>query len=278
MRNLIKNKIIDSGREYLQLLSLFICLILPTIVNLSEKMKDIFGGQKPNFETAKYYYLMLSGNIVIGILLGLYVLFNFIRKVNKESILNKGNVYHKHTYAWYWFCSKILGYNKCSLVLVPIQMQFKLVIRDTFKEYPFIENMFPTENCCLVQVTKKGIDNQCTEFTLIIEDTYLIKENQIPEKYLNMALIRITRSSDKIGKRVYSENFIDTIVQEIRLLPEDSIINIFATTNPKNTYEIAKKGLFLAERSNISMAKVFQQEGYGERKFKEKPYTVINRY
>lgn len=270
-----KNIIVDSGREYLQLLSLCICFVFPKLVNLSEIIRTILGGQKPNFETVKYYYLMILGNWVIGLLLALYVLFNFIRKSNKETILNKGNVYHKHNYAWYWICSKILGYDKCNLVLVPIQMQFKLVLRDTFKEYPFNEGMFPNE-CCQVNVTTKNENNQSNKFTLIIEDTYPIKDIQIPERYLNMYLIRITRLSDKIGKRVYCEEFIDSIVEEIRLLPEDSIVNIFATTNPKNTYEISKKGFFLAERSNIAKVNVFQQDQSGERKFIEKPYVVIN--
>lgn len=274
---IIKNKIVDSGREYLQILLLVISFMFPIFVNMSEIIRTILGGQNPNLDNAKYYYLMLSGNNVIGLLFVLYILFNFIRKANKETILNKGNIYHNHTYAWYWFCSKILGYDKCNLVLVPIQMQFKLVVRDTFKEYPFFENMFLNEDGRQVQMTKKSVDNHCNEFTLIIEDTYPIKEKQIPEKYLNMPLIKLTRSCNTVGKRVYSEKFIDTIVQEIRLLPEDSIINIFATTNPKNTYEIAKKGLFLAERSNIIMVNVFQQEGSGERLFKDKPYTVINR-
>lgn len=271
----VKNIIIDSGREYLQLLSLCICFVFPKLVNLSEIFRTILGGQKPDFETAKYYYLMISGNWVIGLLLALYVLFTFIRKSNKETILNKGNVYHKHNYAWYWICSKILGYDKCNLVLVPIQMQFKLVLRDTFKEFPFNEGIFPNE-CCPANVTTKNENNQSNKFTLIIEDTYPIKDIQIPEKYLNMYLIRITRLSDKIGKRVYCEEFIDSIVKEIRLLPEDSIVNIFATTNPKNTYEIAKKGFFLAERSNIAKVNVFQQDQDGERKFIEKPYVVIN--
>lgn len=104
--------------------------------------------------------------------------------------------------------------------------------------------MFPNEDCSQVQVTKKSVDNHCNEFTLIIEDTYPIKEKQIPEKYLNMTLIKLTRSCNTIGKRVYSEKFIDTIVQEIRLLPEDSIINIFATTNPRIHMKLQKRDYF----------------------------------
>lgn len=275
MFKFIKNKVIDSGREYLQILSLIICLKLPALVNLSEIIRTILGGQEPNFETAKYYYLMLSGDYVIGFLLSLYVLFNYVRKANKDTVLNRGNVYHRHFYHWYWFCSKILGYDKCNLILVPIQMQFKLVLRDTFKEYPLPEDIFPIE-CCKVKTTKKNEGNISNTFTFVIEDTYPIKDVQIPEKYLKHSLVRITRLSEKIGKRVYCEEFVDSIVEEIRLLPEDSIINIFATTNPKNNYEIAKKALSLAERSNLIKVNVFQQEESGDRLFNDKEYTVIN--
>jgi len=74
----VKNIIVDSGREYLQLLSLCICLVFPKLVNLSKIIRILLGGQKPDFETAKYYYLMILGNWVIGLLLVLYVLIIYL--------------------------------------------------------------------------------------------------------------------------------------------------------------------------------------------------------
>lgn len=272
----IKNKITDSGREYLQILSLFVCFCLPTIANVSEIIRTILGGQELDFETAKYYYLMLSGNWIIGFLLMVYVLFNFFRKSNKETILNKGNVYHRHTYTWYLFCSKVLGYDKCNLVLVPIYMQFKLILADTFKEYPLNESLFMEKNYN-IQITKNITPNMTSKvFNVVIEDTYPIEDNQIPEEYLELNMIRIKRTSNKVGERVYCRDLIDSVVEEIRLLPEDSTINVFATTNPKNTYEIVKKGLCLADRSNIKRVNVFQQKGFGKREFEKKSYTVLN--
>ncbi|MBU5304832.1 hypothetical protein [Eubacterium callanderi] len=272
----IKNKIIDSSREILQIISLIACFIFPRVVNLSEIIRTILGGENPNFETAKYYYLMLSGNWTIGFLVALYVLFNFFRKSNKEIILNKGNIYHKHSYAWYWFCSKILGYEKCSLILVPIFMQFKLVLKDTFKEYPLDNSFFP-EKECEVQIIK-NIDNDKAifeEVNLVIEDTYPIQDSQIPRNNVDLNVIKIKRISEKIGKRVYCRTFVDSIVEIIRELPEGTILNIFATTNPKHTYEIAKKGISLAERSNIKRVNIFQQKGNGKREFENKKNKVL---
>lgn len=260
----------------MQIISLIACFIFPRVVNLSEIIRTILGGENPNFETAKYYYLMLSGNWTIGFLVALYVLFNFFRKSNKEIILNKGNIYHKHSYVWYWFCSKILGYEKCSLILVPIFMQFKLVLKDTFKEYPLDNSFFP-EKECEVQIIK-NIDNDKAifeEVNLVIEDTYPIQDSQIPRNNVDLNVIKIKRISEKIGKRVYCRTFVDSIVEIIRELPEGTILNIFATTNPKHTYEIAKKGISLAERSNIKRVNIFQQKGNGKREFENKKNKVL---
>lgn len=270
------NKINDSSREILQIISLIICFILPKIVNLSEVIRSILGVEIPTIETAKYYYLMLSGNWTIGALLSLYILFNFLRKSNKDTVLNKGNIYHDHSYCWYWFCSKVLGYEKCNLILVPMYMQFKLVLNDTFKEYPLDGNMFPNEECEVEIIKETAKNNDLMDsINLILEDTYPIHSNQIPFNYANINTIIIKKISDKIGKRVYCTEFIDSVVEVIRDLPENITINIFATTNPKNTYEIIKKGISLSERSNIKQVNVFQQKSYEERCFENKPIKVL---
>lgn len=142
----IKNFILDSSRELMQILILFICLIAPTMFNLAGIIKMILGEASPTIENAKYYYLMLSGNGTIGILFAVYVLI-WIRKSNKHKLFNRGNIYHNKPYWWYWLCSKILGYQKCNLILVPISTQYKLILRETFEEYPFGDSDFPQRNC-----------------------------------------------------------------------------------------------------------------------------------
>lgn len=89
-------KIIDNGRAIIQILLLVFCFLFPKHVNLSEIIRTLFGGQSPDFSTAKYYYLMQSGNCTMGILLATIVLFKFIRKSNEEKILLKGNIYHDY--------------------------------------------------------------------------------------------------------------------------------------------------------------------------------------
>ena len=125
-------KIRDWKRPYTQLVILLATLAIPSIIDVASIIRRIFSTNDLNFDNAKYFFLMKLGNGIIGIVFMLIVLYVWIRKSNKSSLLNTGDLYHDHLYAGYWICSKILGYRKCSLIRVPIAMQFKLVIRDTF--------------------------------------------------------------------------------------------------------------------------------------------------
>lgn len=265
--------ILDKRREISQIILLLICLFLPCLINLSEKIKFLFGAKDPNFDTAIYYYLMKAGNPIIGIVLMFFILFKLVRSSNKNNILNKGNRYHDHSYIWYWFCSNILGYESCNLVLVPIHMQIKLVVRDTFKNFPLNDDMFSE---CNNEVFKRitNVEYKTDNINLILEDTYFIRDAQINEVDLNKFTIRISRKIEDEGTRSYSSTFVDEVVTSLRDLPEDTNVNIFATINPKHCYEISKKGIALANRGNLKQVFVYQQEDYsGKRKF-EKRYKI----
>ncbi len=270
---MIKNIIVDSERELFQIFSLLVCLFTPTYINLSEIIKFILGDERITFDNAKYYYLMNSGNWTMGGLMALYILINVIRKSNKEKILNRKNFYHNKPYCWYWFCSKILGYEKCNLILVPIYTQFKLVLRGTFEDYPFDEEIFPNTECNIK--VKKIINTGENNINLIIIDTYNIDLKQIPKKFRGNNTIIIKRVAKRLGERVYSKELIEHVIEEVRSLEENITLNIFATTNPKHTYEIARKAIALGERSNVKHVNVFQQESYAERNFNDKEYKII---
>ncbi len=272
----IKNFILDSVRELIQIFSLIICLIAPTIINLAGIIKTLLGDGSPTIENAKYYYLMNSGNWTMGFLIALYVLFCIIRKSNKEKIYNKGNIYHNKPYWWYWICSNILGYEKCNLILVPIYTQYKLILRDTFEEYPFEESFFPQKECQInVEINMNETNPNSKDINLIIQDTYPISYNQIPANFKTNTTISVKRDFLRFGERVYSKELVDTVVEEIRKLSDGVTLNIFSTTNPKNTFEIVKKAISLAERGNVKHVNVFQQNSDGERIFANKPHRVM---
>ena len=263
-------KIIDNGRPILQILLFVLCVFFPKFVNLSEIIRTLLGGQSPDFSTAKYYYLMQSGNCTMGILLAIIILFKYIRKSNEEKILYSGNIYHDYPYIWFWFCSKILGYNSCNLILVPIAMQYKLVIRGTFEKYPIPEESFPEKDInVVVKYDNKDAEN-VNEVNLILEDTYPITENQIPKpkKHLRRIIIKHDRKDDV--SRIYNIKFLKEIWKVVRVLPEKAIVNIYSTTNPRHNYEIARQAFSLANRGNIKELYIYQQEKENTRKFSER--------
>jgi hypothetical protein len=215
----------------------------------------------------------------IGILLIVSaMIYGGMRKFNADLVMNKGNRYHCSCYCWYWFCSHILGIKKCNLILVPIYLQFKLVINDVFEEYPFDEKRFPTLSQDTVTVEElvpaaTGVND--SEINLVLEDTYPIEINQIPERKRNLFTIKISRNRpDNIGQRYYSTQFIETVQSIVRHLPDSVTVNIFATTNPVNTRYIAQNTFQLANRGNIECLYVYQQSSVGNRNFESRGHKI----
>lgn len=206
------------------------------------------------------------------------MIYGKMRKFNADLVMNKGNRYHCSCYCWYWFCSHILGIKKCNLILVPIYLQFKLVINDVFEEYPFDEKKFPTLSQDTVTVEElvpaaTGVND--SEINLVLEDTYPIEINQIPERKRNLFTIKISRNRpDNIGQRYYSTQFIETVQSIVRHLPDSVTVNIFATTNPVNTRYIAQNTFQLANRGNIECLYVYQQSSVGNRNFESRGHKI----
>lgn len=118
--------------------------------------------------------------MVIGIGFMLFVL-NQIRKTNKEKVFNTKNVYHNYSYIWYWICAKVLGYTKCNLKLVPIYLQFELVMNDTFAEYDVgTDDDYPIIENEEIKIDKLNWNQVSQEINLVLEDTYPITKSQLP--------------------------------------------------------------------------------------------------
>lgn len=103
---------------------------------------------------------------------------------------------------------------------------------------------------------------------MILEDTYPIKTNQLPQNKKNLPTIKISRNDGVKFERRFSDDFINSVINEIRKFPSDNTINIFATTNPKNTIHIVKRVFVTGGRGNTKHLFVFQQDSKGNREFK----------
>ena len=267
----------ESALSIIEIALLIVAFLVPTWIDVANWIEMCFKATEVNFDNVKYYFLKQAGNWAIGGLLLFFVLCR-IRKYNEKKTFNTKNVYHDHSYAWYWFCSKVLGYKKCNLKLVPIYMQMKLVLRDTFEEYftgtdeDFLAII--NEN---INIEKIGHIIMSNEISFVLADTYSIIEAQIPEEQRYLPTIVISRTQ-KDCIRCYSSEFIEKIIYEIRNLPSSiQTINLFATTNPKHTFQIAQGAFKLAERGNIKKLVVYQQSADYSRKFKPKGKTIYSR-
>lgn len=250
----------SNSQQMLEILLLIVVAALPFVVDLPHLFEEYLGKNPLSPENFMLYTAVSKGKYIASFILILIVLFG-IRKYNAGLIMNRMRVYHDYSYSWYWFCAKVLGIKKCSLILVPIQMQFKLAIRGTFEEYPLNDDDYPAvaeEPEC--SVTKDNIDQSNSEINIILEDTYVIEVDKIPKSKRDLYTIWISRNDGKSNGRHFSQKFIETSINVVRSFKNISTVNVFATTNPKNTLHIANRVFGLGERGNIKHLYVFQQK------------------
>lgn len=273
----ILRKIKNSIRPLLQLIGLAIIFLLPSILGVTDKIVD-----PPKLTASKnwsdylFYFVWSAGDKAIGLFLMISALFLVIRKSNKSCMFNKGSIYNDYTYIWYWICAKILGYSQCSLIRVPIHMQFRLVINDTFDTYYCGD--YSTKENDPITIQHINFSQSFTEVNLMIADTYPLSMSQIPTLNQNKPTIIISRDNAQDSNRYNSPKLVENVVNEVRNLPTDTkYINIFATTNPLNTKKIVENAFKMGERSTLNIISVFQQNVTGSRLFELNGKKVYKR-
>ena len=268
-------KISSNGRQILEIVALIIVTSIPWVVDLQEIFKEYLADHPISPDDFFWQVAFRMGKPVASVVLFFAVLIG-IRKFNQGFVMNRKRVYHDYCYAWYWFCAKILGIKSCDLVLVPIHMQFKLVIRATFQEYPLDETEYPVvENETDSKVSETNQEESTREINLVLEDTYAIEVRQIPKSKQGYRTIKISRNSGADSSRHFSQKYIEAIVKCIRGLNRKVSVNVYATTNPMNTKHIAKRAFGLGERGNVEHLYVFQQGKDGRRRFEEKGRKIF---
>lgn len=268
-------KISSNGRQILEIVALIIVTSIPWVVDLQEIFKEYLADHPISPDDFFWQVAFRMGKPVASVVLFFAVLIG-IRKFNQGFVMNRKRVYHDYCYAWYWFCAKILGIKSCDLVLVPIHMQFKLVIRATFQEYPLDETEYPVvENESDSKVSETNQEEPTREINLVLEDTYAIEVRQIPKSKQGYRTIKISRNSGADNSRHFSQKYIEAIIKCVRGLKGKVSVNVYATTNPMNTKHIAKRAFGLGERGNVEHLYVFQQGKDGRRRFEEKGRKVF---
>ena len=156
-------------------------------------------------------------------------------------------------------------------------MQFKLVIHDTFDKYHC--GIFSKKDNDTISVNKKNMSSVSNEANLVIADTYPLKVEQIPVSKRAKPTILISRDNSTDHNRYDSQELVQAVVNEVRNLPVNiKKINVYATTNPQNTLNIANDAFKLGERGNLDKVTVFQQRQTGNpRRFEKKGKVVYRR-
>ncbi len=261
-------------RQLLEIIILIISIIIPFVVDLQNLFREYLKDNSLSPDNLIYHITISRGGYIASVIL-LITALHVIWKINANYIMNSKRVYHKYWYEWYWFCAKILRIKKCDLVLVPIYLQFKLVIKGTFVEYPLNNEDYPildNEPECII--AKHNIDEGLQEINLILEDTYVIEDDQIPMPKRKLFTIKISRNNGEDVGRHYSEKLIEATINQVRKLNKVPVMNVFASTNPLNTKNIAKRVFALGDRGNVEHLYVFQQEEDGKRLFNPKGHQI----
>lgn len=192
-------------------------------------------------------------------------------KINKGYTMNRKRSYHSSPYWWYWICANVLGVSACSLVNVPIYMQFRLLVRGTFKRYPVNEDLISEAKESKVEFELVNFNKSANVETVnfVISDTYPIEFKMLPPNTRNLPTIRIKRSDDKNHNRYLDKNLIQRVNSSINELPNDCTINLFTTLNPANCNGICQDS-FMTARGKIKHLYVFPQKGGEGWLFKDK--------
>jgi len=265
----------SNERQLLEVLFLILVAAIPYLFNLSELFAKYLENIIVSPDNILEYTVITHRKCVSSLILLLIATY-LVRKFNGEFVMNNRIItYQNYPYLWYWFCAKILGIKKCNLVKVPIYIQFMLIIRGTFDEYPLNENDYPIiDNEPDCRVIKTNTESDSKEINLILEDTFLVSERLIPRNKRSCITIKISRNDGEDKGRHFSEQFIATTINTIRSINRIQRLNIYATTNPMNTKHLASRVFALGDRGNIEHLYVFQQDDKGLRSFKPKGHKI----
>lgn len=149
---------------------------------------------------------------------------------------------------------------------------------DNWMYYLAISHGNWTASILLIILTVWGIQKNekepQNEINLILEDTYVIKNSQIPYSKRNLFTIKISRNGGSNGERHYSEAFMEKIISTVKGLENTSVVNVYATTNPLHTKYIAERVFKSGGRGDIRKLYVYQQNRDGDRNFEDRGHRI----
>lgn len=204
---------------------------------------------------------------IVKVITSIAIYFIIYTRINKEKEFLNGNIYGDVD-MFFYHLANILGY-KISLVRKPYDIQFRLLIKDSFKIIH--EEIIKDEEVNVsVDASNFNYSNNLRECNLVISDTYPININQLPNSKINLDTIIIKREKSQKDIRVYSPKLVQAVSDSVEMIQKSGArINLYLTTNTKNTEKIVKSVFMKANRSKYDVY-LFLQSAEENRRFKEK--------
>ena len=288
----LKDCLIDRFEQIVQLFALVGGICTPFRFNFKAVVEQKQPGM--NIQELVTYYALRHGNVCIAFIIAVLMITMF-HKINDGKVLNKGNRYHQRKMFEYWICSNILGYRKCSLIRVPIADQFKLVLSDMFTGYDFgsyektddEENVSvrkfgtPMHSALLQQnivVNDSEIKIEADIVFIAISDTYPITDEMLPDNCNEHNTVIIQREFNKEdSKRYESKALVKRVLNFIKHIDGELVINILPTTNPINTFNIVNEVFKTGGQDNIKHLYVYFQphKTVDDRKFSNRGIKIF---
>jgi hypothetical protein len=195
-------------------------------------------------------------SIIWGIL-GTILIYYTIKRANKNKLFNTGAKYNDYPLWIYWVAARILGYEKVSLIRVPIYLQYQLLFKDLFPQVVVDDEVERREQA--IEIIKRNMDEVSNEINLVLIDSYEIKEEEIPFDKVHLPTI-IIRSGNQIdSNRSINPEFIKEVRKVTNIYCRTySQLNVFSTTNTNHNKTIVNKCFKNGSRTGFANIIVYQ--------------------
>lgn len=256
-----------TKKIFFQIIVPIVLIILPFVfsdqmLNLIKKLYESYNGTTID---------AVITNTIVKIIIAV-IIYIIIKKYNSKKEFLNGDVYGDFPMLFYYL-AKCLGYGNVSLIRKPYDIQFKLLKNELFN---IVDDKIETDEEVNVVIDKGDFKFSINmrECNLVISDTYPITKEQLPNSKKNLDTIWIKREKSAKAPRVYSPKLINAVNDCVATIEQTGAkINLFLTTNTKNTEKIVKDIFMKGDRTKYEIT-IFLQNADSERTFKEKGKKV----
>uniref|UniRef100_UPI0034DCC624 acyltransferase n=1 Tax=Lactococcus sp. TaxID=44273 RepID=UPI0034DCC624 len=248
------------------LVIVFVPILVSCLSSSGLTFKEVNGVANTNYYTRAIYQLVpnrkFSTYIIIWFLT-LVITLTSIRKMKSSDTFNGNNsIYFSDCYCYLWIAANILGYKKFQLISVSLPLQFELVINEVFSEFIVETSLTPYEKFDGdISIKYKNREYTADIMNVLICDSYNIRENDIAADFNSYPVLKISSSKMDDGIRYDNPKLVRRVREEMNKVSKQyRELNIFLTTNPKNTLKIIGSSFMASDRFGFEKISVISMD------------------